>query len=254
VKKYFVILFILSIGIPIAYAEVTIQNDQYYVGDDGAFHIVGEIQNDLKSPLNQVRVFVTLYDDDENVLANKETRTLVNTIMPTMRGPFDFIFTNINSKQVNTYSLDFDYAISEPKGQVIDITSSEIKRDSHNNLIISGVVENNGELTANTVAVITTLYDKEGNVVSVSRTHPEPDYLGSDDDVFFIVSMIDKSQIPNVVDYSVVAESEEYAAAPEFPVGSIILLAGSVSTYLGITRYSGRIISNLISATNSKQG
>ena len=251
-KKYFSLLLIFSFVIPLAFGDVTLQNDQSYVGDDGAFHVVGEIQNELKSPLNQVSIFVSLYDSNEEILATKESRTLVNTIMPEMKGPFDVIFTNIKPEQVKSYSLDFDYSISEPKGQVIDITSSEIRMDSHNNLIISGVVENNGEITANTVAVVTTLYDKEGNVVSVSRTHPEPDYLGSDDDVFFIVSMIDKNQIPEVVDYSVVAESEEYAAAPEFPVGSIILLAGSVSAYVGFSRYSGRIITNLISATNPK--
>jgi len=251
-KKYLTLLFILSFGVPLAFADVTLQNDQSYIGDDEAFHVVGEIQNNLKSPLNQVKVLVNLYDVDGNIIANKETRTLVNTIMPTMKGPFDFIFTNINSKEVNSYSLEFDYSISEPKGQVIDITSSELKKDNHNNLIISGIVENNGEITANTVAVVTTLYDKEGNVVAVSRTHPEPDYLGSDDDVFFIVSVLDKNQIPDVVNYSVVAESEEYAAAPEFPVGSMILLAGSVSVYLIITRYSSKIITNLISATNPK--
>ena len=251
-KKYLALLFILSFGVPLAFADVTLQNDQSYIGDDGAFHVVGEIQNNLKSPLNQVKVLVNLYDEDGNIIANKETRTLVNTIMPTMKGPFDFIFTNINSNEVNSYSLDFDYSISEPKGQVIDITSSELKKDNHNNLIISGIVENNGEITANTVAVVTTLYDKEGNVVAVSRTHPEPDYLGSEDDVFFIVSVLDKNQIPEVVDYSVVAESEEYAAAPEFPVGSVILLAGSVSAYLIITRYSSKIITNLISAANPK--
>lgn len=251
-KKYFLLLLILSFGTPLAFADVVLQNDRSYIGDDGSFHIVGEIQNNLKSPLNQVRVLANLYDSHGQVIASKETRTLVNTIMPTMKGPFDFIFTNIKSEQVSSYSLDFDYSISEPKGQVIDITSSELKKDNHNNLIISGIVENNGEITANTVAVITTLYDKEGNVVSVTRTHPEPDYLGSDDDVFFIVSMVDKNQIPEVVDYSIIAESEEYAAAPEFPIGSIILLAGSVSTYLVITRYSNRIITNLISAANPK--
>ena len=251
-KKYFGILVILSFGIPFAFADVTLQNDKSYVGDDGAFHVVGEIQNNLKSPLNQVKILVNLYDSNGNTIANKETRTLVNTIMPTMRGPFDAIFTNIKSDSVRSYSLEFEYSIGEPKGQVIDIASSELKKDSHNNLIISGIVENNGEITANTVAVVTTLYDKDGNVVSVSRTHPEPDYLGSDDDVFFIVSVVDKNQIPEVVDYSVVAESEEYAAAPEFPIGSMILLAISVSTYLVITRYSSKIITNLISAANPK--
>ena len=251
-KKYFGVLLVLSFSIPFAFADVGIQNDKSYVGDDGSFHVVGEIQNTLKSPLNQVKVLANLYDSNGNIISSKETRTLVNTIMPTMKGPFDIIFTNIKPESVSYYSLDFDYSISEPKGQVIDITTSELKKDIHNNLIISGVVENNGEITANTVAVVTTLYDKDGNVVSVSRTHPEPDYLGSDDDVFFIVSVVDKNQIPEIVDYSVVAESEEYAAAPEFPIGSMILLAASVSTYLIFTRYSSRIITNLISAANPK--
>jgi len=228
VKKYFIILFAMSFAIPAAFAEVTIQNDQDYVGDDGAFHVVGEIQNNLNSPLNQVNVFVTLYDENNNVVVTKETRSLVNTIMPEMKGPFDFIFTDINPDQIKSYSLDLEYSISEPKSQVIAITSSELTRDNHNNLIISGTVENSGEITANTVAVIATLYDRNGNVAAVSRVHPEPDYLGSDEDTFFIVSLLDKNQILEVTDYTIVAESEEYAAVPEFPIGSLVLLAGSV--------------------------
>ncbi len=114
----------MSFAIPAAFAEVTIQNDQDYVGDDGAFHVVGEIQNNLDSPLNQVNVFVTLYDENNNVVVTKETRSLVNTIMPEMKGPFDFIFTDINPDQIKSYSLDLEYSISEPKSQVIAITSS----------------------------------------------------------------------------------------------------------------------------------
>ena len=248
--RYFIFIFLLALGIPSAYAEVTIQNDQFYIGDDGSFHVVGEIQNDLKFPINQVSIFVTLLEEAKNPGISKETRSLVNTIMPEMKGPFDIIFAGINSDQIKSYSLEFDYSISEPKSQVIDITSSELSRDDHNNLIISGNVENNGEITANTVAVIATLYDRDGNVVAVSRTHPEPDYLGSEDNTFFVVTVLDKNQNSEITNYSIIAESEEYAAVPEFPVGSMILLVISVSAYIGITRYSNRIITNLISATN----
>jgi hypothetical protein len=216
------------------------------------FHVVGEIQNSLDSPLNQVNVFVTLYDENNSIVVTKETRSLVNIIMPEMRGPFDFIFADIKPEQIQSYSLDFDYSISEPKGQVISITSSKLSRDNYNNLIISGTVENNGEITANTIAVIATLYDKYGNVASVSRIHPEPDYLSSDEDTFFVISVLDKNQISEITDYTIVAESEEYAAVPEFPFGSLVLLASSVSAYIGVTRYSNRIIANLISATNPK--
>ncbi|MFB5604508.1 MAG: FxLYD domain-containing protein, partial [Candidatus Nitrosomaritimum aestuariumsis] len=178
-KKYFSIILGLTLIIPLAFADVSIQNDQQYIGDDGAFHVVGEIQNNLEMPLNQVRVFVTLYDENQEIISTKETQTLVNTIMPEMKGPFDFIFSDLKPNEIKSYSLDFEYSISDPKGQVIAITSSELTRDNFNNVIISGTVENNGENTANTVAVIATLYDREGNVAAVSRVHPEPDYLSS---------------------------------------------------------------------------
>ena len=58
-KKCFFILFALLFTIPSVFAEVTIQNDQKYIGDDGALHVVGEIQNDLGSPINQGIVSVT---------------------------------------------------------------------------------------------------------------------------------------------------------------------------------------------------
>ena len=85
-------MFTLSVTFPVVFGEVNIINDQSYVGDDGAFHVVGEIQNTLELPLNQVNVFVTLYNENQNVIATKNTRSLVNTIMPEMKGPFDFIF------------------------------------------------------------------------------------------------------------------------------------------------------------------
>ncbi len=251
-KKFLIFIIMLSIVIPAASAEVTILNDKKYVGDDDSVHIVGEIQNNLDVPLRQIQVFVTLYDSNNNIISTKETSSLVNIIMPTMKSPFDLVLTERNLKQVESYELDFDYKVSAPKSQVIDITSSEITRDNHNNLMITGTVANNGETTANMVSVVATLYDKDGNVAVVSKTQPEPDYLRSDDEAFFLVSVPDKSQTTGVQEYSLLAESEEYAAVPEFPIGSMVLLAGSVSAYIGVTRYSGRIIANLVSATNPK--
>jgi len=251
-EKFFLIAIIFVGLMPLAFGEVFIQNDQQYIGDDGALHIVGEIKNNLESPLNQINIHVTLFDENKHTIAIEETSSLVNIIMPGMKGPFDLVLTNNEAKKTKSYSLELDYKISYPKNQVIDITESELSRDNYNNLIITGIVTNKGDITANTIAVIATLYDKEGNVAAVSRIHPEPDYLRVDDDVFFVVAIPDKTQTSEINDYTLIAESEEYAAVPEFPVGALVLLVGALSVYIGITRYSGRIITNLISATNLK--
>jgi len=252
VEKFFIIAIVFAGIAPLAFGEVSIQNDQQYIGDDGALHIVGEIKNNLEVPLNQINVHVTLLDENMHLIATKETSSLVNIIMPGMKGPFDLVLTNNEAKQTKSYSLELDYKVSPPKNQVIDITESELSRDNYNNLIITGIVTNKGDITANTVAVIATLYDKEGNVAAVSRVHPEPDYLRADDNAFFLVAIPDKIQTSGINDYTLTAESEEYAAVPEFPVGTLVLLIGTLSAYIGITRYSSRIIPSLISATNLK--
>ncbi|MDC4231548.1 MAG: DUF3426 domain-containing protein [Nitrosopumilus sp.] len=249
----FLIITIIFVGLmPLAFGDVIIQNDQQYIGDDNSLHIVGEIQNNLEMPLNQISIHVTLLDEDNQIITTKETSSLVNIIMPGMKGPFDLILTNNEAKKTKSYSLELDYKISSPKNQVIEITESKISRDNHNNLLITGTVSNRGDITANTIAVIATLYDKEGNVASVSRVHPEPDYLRAEDNAFFLVAMPDKIQTSEINGYTLIAESEEYAAVPEFPIGTLVLLVGSLSAYIGITKFSGRIITNLISATSLK--
>jgi len=82
VEKIFIITIIFAGLIPIVYGEAFIQNDQQYIGDDDAFHIVGEIKNNLEAPLNQINVNVTLLDKNENIIVIKKTSSLVNTIMP----------------------------------------------------------------------------------------------------------------------------------------------------------------------------
>jgi hypothetical protein len=250
-KKYLIVLLPLIFGISNAWAELSIENDQQYLVDDGSLHIVGEIRNDLNVPLNQIYIHATLYSNGQ-IIHETSGRSLVNTIMPGMKGPFDIIILGEKTKLVDNYSLELDYKITDPKNQVIEITTSKINRDNLDNLFITGIVANQGEITANTVTVVATLYDRDGKVVAVSKTHTKPDYLRASDETFFLVSIPDKFQANNVVDYTLVAESEEYAPVPEFPLGTLLLLASSVSVYILFTRYSSRVITNLVSASNPK--
>lgn len=249
-KKFLLLVFPL-IGLPCAWAEISIQNDQQYFGDDGALHIVGEIQNNFNVPLNQIEVQAKLFSNGI-MIDTVKTSPMLNTIMPQMKGPFDIVILGNDAKGVDEYSLEISYKLTEPKNQVIDITKSDFSIDNSNNLIITGTVANRGDITANTVVVVATLYDRNGNVVAVSKTHVEPDYLRADDEAFFFVSVPDKTQSNSVVDYTLVAESEEYTAVPEFPFGSMMLLLLSVSVYVILTRYSSRVIVNLVSAASPK--
>ena len=249
--KEFLLFVLPLIGLPCAWADISIQNDQQYLGDDGSLHIVGEIQNNFNVPLNQIEVQAKLFSNGI-MIDTVKTSSMLNTIMPQMKGPFDIVILGNDAKGVDKYSLGISYKLTEPKNQVIDITKSDLSIDNSNNFVITGTVVNRGDITANSVVVIATLYDRNGNVAAVSKTRVEPDYLRADDEAFFFVSVPDKTQLNSVVDYSLVAESDEYTAVPEFPIGSIILLVSSVSVYIVLTRYSSRVIVNLVSAASPK--
>ena len=239
------------IGFSSAWGEISIQNDQQFFGDDGSLHIVGEIKNNFNVPINQIKIDATLYSNGILVDTIK-TSPMLNTVMPEMKNPFDIIIVGDIARDIDEYSLSVSYKITEPKSQVIDITTSDFSRDNFNNLMITGTVANKGEITANTIVVVATLYDKNGNVAGVSKTHVEPDYLRANDESFFFIPVPDKIQSIPIVDYSIAAESEEYTAVPEFPFGSMILLASSVSAYVALTRYSSKVIGNLVFAVNPK--
>lgn len=234
---------------------VSIQNSQMYLGDDNTLHIVGEIENKLQAPLRNVKIHAELYDKDNHLIDTVTTRTPIKIIMPDMKTPFDIMILENNriGKEINSYHLDLDYELSNPKSQVIDIMSSELSRDSLDNLFISGIVTNRGQTTANTISIVATLYDKDGNVVTVSQDLIGPDYLRPDEETFFAIAIPDKSQTDKIVDYLLVAESEEYAAVSEFSISSAIVLLGSVGGFLFITKYyPNRFISKLVYASDPR--
>lgn len=226
----------LSLLFSSALAQVSIINDQQYVSEDGTFHIVGEIENNSSVPLNQVIVMATLYDINNKVLNTKSTDSILETIMPEKKGPFDLIFANGVVSQIYRYSLNIEYRPADHKTESLEILSSNAKRDMLDNFIISGTVTNHDQRTANTIVVIATLYDKDGKVVATSKSYTEPEYLKAGGIAPFLVSISDKSQSRKAADYSLIVESEEYTAVPEFPLGSGIILSLSVIAYVMLTK------------------
>ncbi|MGI0008954.1 MAG: FxLYD domain-containing protein [Nitrosopumilaceae archaeon] len=225
----------LSLAFSSAYAQVSIVNDQQYVNED-TLHIVGEIENNTPVPLNQIVVTATFYDLHDKILDTVTTNSILETIMPGKKGPFDLIFNNKIITQIYRYSLNIEYKPAEHKIESLEILSSNAKRDMLDNFIISGTITNHDQRTANSIVIIATLYDKEGRVVATSKSYTESEYLKAGGITPFLVSVHDKSQSQKAVDYSLMVESEEYTAVPEFPLGSGIILSLSVIAYVMFTK------------------
>ena len=55
----------------------------------------------------------------------------------------------------------------------------------------------------------------------------------------------------DIVDYSLIAESEEYTTVPEFPFGSGALLIASLSAYIVLTKNPSAVTRSIFRVTNS---
>ena len=249
-KRLSPFLILLVFTIPGAFADVYIDNEHKYIENDGTLHIVGEIINESNKPINQVEVNAVFYHDGSTVY-QASTENLTSIIMPEMKGAFDLIVIE-DMGDVDHYTLDVSFKIAQPKEQVIEITSSEFTQGPIDNISIQGTVANNGEITANMIKVIATLYDRDGNVVAVSQANTKPDYLRANDESFFVIPIMDKTHINAIVDYSLVAESEEYTAVPEFPLGSGVLLVASLSAYIALTKNPSVVTRSLGHLSNTK--
>lgn len=249
VLVYAATLAILLAAIPYAWADVTVENHQMYVGDDGILHIVGELANEISAPIRHAKITVDVYSEDNRLLESQSSTTLVRTIMPETRSPFDLVLSG-GAEAAHSYEISAEYEIGDPKSQAIDITESELAVDSVGNLLVSGTVVNRGDITANAVFVTATLYDRGGDVVAVSQVYIEPDYLRAGDEARFVVPVLDRSRADLVAGYSLAAESDEYAPVPEFSAGPALLLAGSVGGFILISRFRYGIITGSISAAD----
>ena len=251
-KKLLLLLPLLLIG-PIAYGEVSIENDQKYVDTDGLLHIVGEIENNTSMPLNQIKISVLLIDDNGNEVKSVEGETVSNVVMPETKGAFDILIKNVKGENISNYQLNLDYNLTEPKNQVIEISNTVLTKDINNNTVITGVLENKGDITANMIRIIATLYDRDGNVVTVSESYTKPDFLRAGDNSNFIIPFHEKSQSIQAVDYSIAAESDEYVTVPEFPLGTGLLLIVSVSSYIIFSKNPEKVSNIILSMGNSKK-
>ncbi len=226
VKKLLVVIPLLFLIQP-AFGEIIVQNDQTYVGNDGMLHIVGEIQNNSKAPLNKIKILAVLSDENGNEIDRFDGKMMSNVLMPGMKGGFDIITNQNNLNDKFSYELDFEYNLAAPKSQVIDIVSSELTRDQLNNVVITGTL------------------DRDGKVLTISKTQVQPDFLRAGEESHFVIPIYEKEQSTSAVDYTIIAESDEFAAVPEFPLGTGALLIISVSSYVLFTRSPEKVTNAL---------
>lgn len=174
-----------------------------YKADDGTTVVLGEVQNNMASPVNNVSIGISFEDENNNVIEYKTGTTLLQVIPPGGKGQFMISSSKADSSitQVNVKLAGFRSSSDKP--QVLDISNGLVKISD--NLLFSANIKNNGASTSANTKLYLISYDAFQRVVGIGVSDPVNIDTGKQAQVSIAGTLSSRAK-----SYSVVAESDSY--------------------------------------------
>ncbi|MDE1843444.1 MAG: hypothetical protein KGH95_07330 [Thaumarchaeota archaeon] len=137
---------------------------------DGTTQVLGEIQNNLSSPVNAVTIGVTFMDDNFHQIEYKTGTTLLQVIPPGGKSPFVMSSTSPNPSITQIQVKIAGFQSSPDKQQVLQISPGTLQVSDK--LSISGTLTNNGAQKSTNTKLYLVSYDAFQRVVAVGISDP----------------------------------------------------------------------------------
>ena len=153
---------------------VTIENLHFTENTIGGVWVLGEVHNTSGVALEQVRVGVTLSDQDGTELAQSQALVALDLVDNDERAPFAILFGSA-PESFEQYQA---YAVSAAPAYVgsyyRDLAVEEIQTESERyaSYTVTGIVRNIGPEEAVEVQVVLTAYDPLDRVIAVQQVTP----------------------------------------------------------------------------------
>lgn len=172
-------IYYLTLPAPTPEVPPKIQSHTSYITEADSirfFTVVGEIQNNLKTNIDSVKIHATFYDAKNNTIGTRFTYTELKILKPGQKAPFDiYLLLNSSTEIPARYELTLSYVKTSEKPiaelEILNRISSIDEEGYHK---ISGEVQNKGLRRAYAVKILCTYYDQEGKVIAVSRAYVSP--------------------------------------------------------------------------------
>ncbi|HEC22577.1 MAG TPA: hypothetical protein ENI95_06640 [Chloroflexi bacterium] len=167
-----------------------------WVDRSGGFEIVGQVVNNTDLALEFVRINARLYDAENRVLAEQDDFVSSDLIGPGRYAPFSIVFSDGLPPGTVRYDLEAsaryaEYTARTFYGPENFAVTSQADFDENGLLIISGQVRNEGNLTANLVKVIVTVFDSEQRVVATDTTLVDNQRLAPGEQSTYTVTFVE---------------------------------------------------------------
>lgn len=225
------VLFLLGSAGFVHASGVSVLNTSTFIDNLGHYHIVGEVQNNLQSPIGIVEIVATYYNDSNVKVGTWMAFTDLEVVNPGVKAAFDLVYSDTAVvPQIQNYTLTVTYqpALSFPQG--VKIVNDSVSVDDEGNLYVTGYIQNVQTQDAHYVLAIATFYDDNGSVVDVESANTQPWTLTPYQAAPFDIPVLYQSQIPKITSFTLTCQSAEYSAiVPEYgPATATLLLTCSL--------------------------
>ncbi len=212
--------------------QVGILQPYSYKASDGTTVVLGEVENKMSSPINQVTIGITFMDDNSNHIEYKTGTTLLQVVPPGGKVPFSISSTK-SDPSITQISVDLaGFRSASDRPQSLDIAPGPIQVSEK--LLVSGTITNNGPLKSSNTKLYLISYDAFSRVVGIGMSNPI-DVDAGKDSKFSITS--DSSS--RAKSYSIIAESDNYQSKIT-PVNTIQTSLPVVVSNTMLTDQSGK--------------
>jgi len=145
----------------------------------GSLWFLGEAENTSGVNVEGVRVVVSLYDEEGQMVATESSFTELNLILPGDKAPFAVLFKD--PPRFREYAATAQgVAVAAREGVEylnLEAVNCSGEATEYSTYTISGEVRNVGRFDAESVVVVVTAYDVQGRVIAVRGAYAEAEVI-----------------------------------------------------------------------------
>ena len=152
-----------------------VQGLGFYETPAGSLWCLGEVENTSGRDLERVQVEVSLYDEQDKVLATESAFVALGIVPQVGKVPFAILFANppTSFAKYQAIALSGD-PVTYLGNRYLDLTIAEQQGESEGHYFtVEGLVRNTGQADAETATVLVTAYDAHGRVTGFRQADLE---------------------------------------------------------------------------------
>jgi hypothetical protein len=206
-------LFLVMGGTGYSLGNFSVLEHNKVVDQNGFIHLFGEIRNISNETQKTITAHADFYDKDGRIIGNGSGIASLRSLNIGKISPFEIVFLDRNyNNQFFNYTLNFTSEAGVDRPDDLIVTELKSRPDIFGYYYVSGRISNIGNDTATNVLAIASFFDNNDKMIGLSSAIAEPSNMTLHSKSSFTIVMDDKLHSSKIRNYSLIADSDQYAS------------------------------------------